>query len=391
MKDFKEFLFEEFGILVEERKTKDNLSQDSSKIQGHLMNYVDPFLSAEQREAAAKSSPVYAERYKKAKNQGEHGALHNPDPSATTHTTGSSYPGVPAGTNVKVTGIKQKIIDGKPKQFVTTQDHGDLPVTALLKPTSLKKPARTDKGFQVESQISDNLDWQAAGSTKHGHDYAYMPGHPKGIKGKVVTAGNPPLLKGESKLSRGKMGQSQLNWDSENGWRVSNEDLRKHFEKTKVVGPDGKERKLLDHLNTFHGNGIIDKGFSVQAPRGIARAYLASSGKNSLHVHNYDEKKGIDHGTTYTVGDNNPLEGRTGLGHIGDKELENFDGTINIEKTVSGKPGTTQLIHRPRETVMRSYANRSQEDPDNNMNLYDPEHAAKFKQTVKKLIKEHKE
>lgn len=388
MIDFKEFLYEEFGILLE-RKTKDNLSQDSSKLQGHLMNYIDPFLSKEQREKAAKSSPAYKERYDKAKNKGEHGALHNPDPSATTHITGSGYPGVPAGTKVKVTGIKQVMKNGKPVHMVTTQDHGELPITALLKPTSLKKPARTDKGFQVESQISDNLGWEAAGSTKHGHDYAYQPNHPKGIRGKVVTAGNPPLLKGESKLSRGKMGQSAINWDSENGWRISNEDIRKHFEKTRVVGPDGKERKLLDHLNTFHSNGIIEQGFSTQAPKGTARAYLNGSGKNSLHVHHYDEKKGIDHGTTFTIGDNNALAGRTGLGHISDKELENFDGTINIEKTVSGKPGITQVIHRPRESVMRAYANRSQEDPNNHMNLYDPEHADRFKNTIKKLIKNH--
>ena len=47
------------------------------------------------------------------------------------------------------------------------------------------------------------------------------------------------------------------------------------------------------------------------------------------------------------------------------------------------------MAHRPRETVMRAYANKSQEDPNNHMNLYDPDHAEKFKKQMKSIIKAH--
>jgi hypothetical protein len=390
MKDFKEFIFEEFGIIIEAKDpSKDNLSQTAAKLHGHLENYIAPFLSADQRERSARNTPAYKHRYDKAKDKGQDGALYNPDPKITTHVTASAHPGVPKGTKVKVTGIKQIMKNGKPHHIVTTQDHGDLPITALLKPTELKNPARTSKGFQVESQISDNLGWEAAGSTKHGHDFGYQPGHASGVRGKVMVAGTDPLVRGESKLSRGKMGQSALNWDSEKGWRLTNEGLRKHFEKGRIVGPDGKERKILDHLNTFHNNGIIEKGFNITAPKGTARAYLLGTNKNVLHLHHHNEAKGIDHGTTFTVGDDNPLAGRTGMGHLSSKELDNFDGVIAIGATKSGSPGVSDMAHRPRETVMRAYANKSQEDPNNHMNLYDPDHAEKFKKQMKSIIKAH--
>lgn len=391
MKDFKEFLFEEFDYLIEASKASERLSNDRAKIGGHIANYIAPFLSKKERKAMALSSEIFADKFSRMKNQDKDGELHNPDPNATTHEVGISQPGVPAGTKVRVTGIvHSRDADGKLVTKVKTKNHGELPLTSIMKPTSLRRAPITKTGFDVEGKISENLGWKPAGSSKHGYDYAYNPEHPKGIRGKVVeTSTGVPLLRGESKLIKGKMGDSALNWDSGKGWYLTNADVKDSFSKAQVTGPDGKNRKLIDHLNTFHSNGIIEKGFSMQAPKGTAREYLTKTNKNSVHLHETDAKKGIDRGTTYTIGDNNPLRGQTGLGHISDKELENFDGKIEIGRTTPGLPGRTAAVHRPHKSVMQEYASRSETNPDEHMNLYNPEHAEKFRKTISKLIKEH--
>jgi len=72
----------------------------------------------------------------------------------------------------------------------------------------------------------------------------------------------------------------------------------------------------------------------------------------------------------------------TTLGHLDDKDLDRLDGKINVAATQSGK---TQVIHRPKHTVMKEYSNLSTTLPDLHRDVSQADHA----QEVKKLLDKH--
>ena len=339
-----------------------------SKGKRHTKNYVMDYLSSEGRKKTADS---FAKHGGLGDIGSGHGKLHSDND--TTHELRTSQNGHPAGTQVKVTHAS---VDDKGSITIHTKDHGSFSQAALQKPSELKKPAITKTGFDVEGKIAHNLGTQAAGSTKHGYDFQYSSGRGH-VRGKVKEVGAAPDIRGESKLDKGKMGQSVFKHDATKGWHFTNKAVGDHFEKAKVTGSDGKERGLLDHFNHFHGNGKIEKSYSIDAPKGSTKNYLSTSNVNSLHLHNKDANRG----TTFTIGDTH-LKGKTKLGHLSDDHLHALDGKISIEKTTTG---STNAAHRPKAPVMKQYANLSHTDSANHRDLTDENHAAEFKTHIDTL------
>lgn len=334
----------------------------------HTKNYVMDYLSAEGRKKTAQS---FAQHGGIGDIGTSNGNLHTGE---ATHTLKTAQNGHPAGTKVKVT---HATVDNKGAITIHTQDHGSFSQAALMKPGELKRPAKK-AGFDVESKIAENLGTEAAGSTKHGYDYQYSSGRGH-VRGKVKEVGAAPDIRGESKLDKGKMGQSVFKHDPEKGWHFTNSPIGNHFEKARIKGSDGVERGLIDHFNHFHSNGKIEKGYSIAVPKGATRNYLNTSNVNSLHLHN----KAANKGTTFTIG-NTSLKGKTKLGHLNDEHLDALDGKLVIEKTSTG---STQAIHRPKATVMKQYANLSTSDSENHRDLTNEEHAKEFKAHVDAITK----
>jgi len=341
----------------------------------HLKNYVMPMLSAEGRKRTADSFANHG-----ALDHEGHGE--NYDPKAEHNFTLATKQGPhEAGTPVQVTHVLQ----GPNNSLIAhTAHHGQVSLAALNKPEGLKRAPITREGFNVEGTIAKHLGTTAAGSTKHGYDFHYGSGGSE-VRGKVKeveavdkkTGGATPVVRGESKLDKGKMGQSTLKHDKVKGWHFTNEALASHLEKTQING-----KPILDHLNEHHPNGVIDRPYTVPAPAGMAQHYLKTSNVNTLHIHN----KKAGRGTTFTIGNNNKLKGKTRLGHLSHADLERLNGSISIEKTTTG---STTAAHRPKHGVMKELANMSQTNPDQHRDLTNEEHAKEFKQHLAANIKEN--
>lgn len=333
----------------------------------HVKNYVMPFLSSAGRKKTAKAFADHAD-LGDASTHGEH---HKPE-AEHTHELATKQGSHPAGTKVKVTHVTL----GSNNSIVAhTEKHGSVPLSALKKPASVKKPAITRMGFDVEGKIAKHLGTTAAGSTKHGYDFHYG----SKVRGKVKevseidkkTGGASPLIRGESKLDKGKMGQSTLKHTKEKGWHFTNEAVGKHFEKAKING-----KPLLQHMNEKHPRGIIEHSYSIDAPKGSTRNYLNTSNVNSLHIHN--KKTGT--GTTYSIG--HELKGKTNLSHLHDKDIDRLDGKLSIEKTTTG---STQVAHRPNHPVMKELSLKSSNEPGKHVDLTNKQHASEFRGHVDKI------
>jgi hypothetical protein len=369
MLNFKQFLNEEY--ILEAKGLEGSIGTERKGFR-HIMNYVLPYMSDKQR---AKFSQRHSNMFNLSKMKPGHGTSYNPDPNATTHTLASSVNGHAAGTPVRVTGVD---VDDKGKIMVQTANHGSMQMSKLDKPGELKKPVITKGGFDVEAKIAKNLGTEAAGSTGTAFDYSYRGSEEGGIRGKArKIESDKPYLRGESKQNKAKMGESSIKWDSgTRQWNFTNAKLAPHFSQTMVNG-----KPILQHLNeTFpDGNG---KSFSTDAPEGTARTYLNNLGVNSLHLHRTEKatkrKAAIDHGTTFTIGSGNDLQGKTNLGHLDDDEIDKLDGKIRLE---AGGHGSIKLSHTPNPTVFKEYADRSRV-MEGHGDLTDENHASIFRSHV---------
>lgn len=388
MKNFKSFLAEEYSVVLTEAAGSSmvgTVNDSEKKGLRHLRNYIMPTLSKSQKRSVLSS---FARHLNPDDFDKEHGASYDPtNPDKSTHILTSKYGAHDKGTAITATGAYH---DDQGRIFIKTKQHGDIPQSKLGVPGGLAKAA-PDKGFKVEEVIAKNFGTKPAGSTGTAYDFVSHndAGGGKATKGNRLqgkikeTSGEDEekietpftRLQGESKLERGKMGQSACNYNKEKGrWEFTNAKLAKHFAKVKVQGAP-----LLQHLNENYSDGVINKGFSVPSPRGMARAYLGTSNVNSLHIHNGKTNKG----TTFTIGDDNPLLGKTTLGHLTNRDIDKLDGKIHIAETKSGK---TQVIHRPHEPTMRQYANLSTDQPELHRDVTNEKHAGE----IKKLIDKHR-
>jgi hypothetical protein len=274
-----------------------------------------------------------------------------------------------------------------------------------MKPESLRKVgSKGQAGFDVEKRISDNLGTEAAGSSAVGFDFHWADKDGKKVvrgktkivetvkSGKAVKGKDAPDVRGESKLSKGKFGQSVVSYqDGKWGFRNSSK-MNSAFEKSNVVGPDGKTRTILEHLNKYHKDGKISKGFTARAAAGTARQYLSSSDINTLHVHHRekDKKTGkitIDRGTTYTIG-NTSLKGKTNLGHLSEEDIGRLDGSVNVQASGTGR---AEVTHRPSQSIMKELAGNAHGDKAHmHGDLSNAGHASQFVEHVKKHIAKSK-
>lgn len=396
MLGFKQYLSED--LLIEGKNNLHGKAGADGKALGHVRDYVMPYLSSQGREKTVKGlKPLGAIKVDTSVS----GEKHNPK-AASTHTLQSSYGEHKAGTQVKITHVSAGGEDGK-NLFAHTESHGKIPLSKIAKPAELKKKPKTQAGFDAEAKISKNFGTKAAGSSATGFDFHYTgasTGKKPVVRGKTryVETGQKavkgivrPDVRGESKLLKGKFGQSVVSFEKGKGWAFrNNKKMDPMFEKAKVTGSDGKERNLIDHLNTFHKSGKIERGITARAAQGTAKHYLDSNDINTLHIHHFEKDKNtgkvkVDRGTTYTVGKTS-LKGKTSLGHLDDSQIHKLDGAVSI---LASGTGRAEVTHRPSQSVMREYAGNAHGDKSaQHRDLSNAEHAKEFSQHVDKHIAE---
>jgi hypothetical protein len=379
-------LFENESELLEESGLHGSIrGTESYKAISHFKGYVAPYLSKEEVKKAKKQMERFGNVSNVKEEDGEFSGKNAPDKEGT-HELNTKHEDYPSGTKIKVFGLHH--IDDNGKIYLHTS-HGVIPQSKLKKPEQLRRENKSVAGFDVEGKIAKNLGGVPAGSTGTAHDFSYgkNPDGSSTVRGKThviedtsktkkaLKTDDKPVVAGESKLTNVKMGAGGLKWNKQTGWSFSSKhkEFEKHInENAKVHQEDGSEMGLIEHLNKHHPNGVIDKGFTIKAPAGSARSYFRSTGANALHVHD----KKTDKGTTFTVGDDNELKGKTKLGHLSNSDMdENLDGVINVEAT---KTGAAALYHRPNAVKMRHLAALSTIDSEHHRDLTNPEHAGEF-------------
>lgn len=299
-----------------------------------------------------------------------HGSLHDPN-RGYTHKLFSAHESYPAGTPISIDHVFHK----DNKIYAKTTEHGDIPINKIEKPKGLKTERRGQYGFDVESRVAKNLGrTKAAGSSNVDKDFEYY--HPRDtveptVKGSIKTVEPPlsPMVRGESKLEKGRFGVTNIQY-KDGKWQFGGHPkMHKIFAKTMVLGPDGVQRPILEHLNSYASDGVVKKGFSASAPKGTARHYINNSDVNALHIHD----KSTGNSTTFTVG--NELKGKTKLGHMDSSDLDRLDGRITVEPSA---PGKARIAHSPNTAAMRHYANLSVTDAEHHRTLENSNHAKEF-------------
>jgi hypothetical protein len=363
---FKSFL-DRGELLNEKQNMEGNIGSEKKGIR-HLTNYVLPYMSDENRQQVARK---FTQHISSGKIKSGNGSNYNPDQNTNTHTLASDTNGHKAGTPVRVIGARH---DNEGKIFVQTAMHGEVQMSKLNKPEELKKPNITQGGFTVEDKLAKNLGGTAAGSTGTAHDFSYR-GEEGGIRGKArKIETDQPYLRGEAKQNKANMGVSSLKFDKDKKkWDFTNEHLRDTF--AKATHPDSG-LPVLEHLNKFHSNGVIPNGFTASAAPGTVRSYLRGINANSLHLHRTESagkrKEAIDHGTTYSIGDDNTFKGKTKMSHLANEDLDKLDGKLTVESTTTG---STRAAHKPSFKHFKEYADNSVTNPDQHVDLTREDHA----------------
>jgi hypothetical protein len=379
---FLEFITEDF--LIEKAGEGMKSSIKDFKTKGHIKRYIFPYLSAEQKKVSANDlSSIFNDKDIKDSDLETDGEFHNPK-SKNTHSLSIKYGQHEAGTPVNITGLH---VEGN-TVMARTKDHGIIPLSKIGKPESLAAENITSEGFKLESKLQKNIDprFKPAGST--GESWDYVAGDPDtehSIKGKAVKKDeSKPIFRGESKASKKgtvAMGTISAGYNIKTGqWEYSKSTKSKMGEKFEEAVHPESGLSIIDHLNKHYPEGNLTRGFSMQAPAGTARHYLNGLGANSLHLHRYAvDSTGnyvMNHGTTYTVGDNNHFEGQLGMGHLSNEDLNKLDGTLTVEPAGFGK---IQIKHRPKPSVFNEYADRSQKNPEKHLDVSQEDHGVIFR------------
>lgn len=385
MLKFSEFLVEKAGEGM-------SSSIKSVKTKGHIKRYIFPYLSSEQKKVSVNDlSSIFNDKDAKESDLENHGEYHNPT-SKNTHTLSLKYGEHEAGTPVNITGVH---IEGN-TVMARTKDHGVIPISKIGKPESLAAESKTSEGFKLEHKLQKNIDprFKPAGSTGESWDYvAGDPDSKHSIKGKAVKKDeSKPFFRGESKASKKgtvAMGTISAGYNEKTGqWEYSKKSKSKMKDKFEEATHPESGLSIIDHLNKFHPDGNLPNGFSVQAPAGTSRHYLNGLDANSLHLHRYAvDSRGnyvTNHGTTYTIGNDNHFKGKLGMGHLSDEDLDRLDGTLTVEPSGAGK---IQIKHRPKPAVFNEYANRSQEKPEEHLDISNEEHGAKFRKIFANYVR----
>jgi hypothetical protein len=386
-----------FDYLVEAAGDPMNGSFGNIKGKLHVKNYILPFLSADQKKSVAKNLALH---FKPGEiNTEKDGENHNPDShtheivAKTGHKdplTGEKYE---TGTKVKIVGLRHTDDN---KIIAQTENHGEIPVSKLGKPESLAKASITQEGFDLEALLQKHADprFKPAGST--GESYDFVAGDPKSkmsVRGKAVKKDESvkPFLRGESKTSKKgtvAMGTITISHNPETGWEFSTGKSKMAPIIENVRHPK-TGLSILEHLNKEYPDGRLPKGFTLDALPGTASHYLKTLGANALHLHRYAKDDNgnytLNHGTTYTVGDENPFKGRIGMSHLSDEDLKNLDGKLVFEQSGVGK---IQVKHRPPSTTFNKLADASLNDEETHVDLSKGHHGERFRKSYASVLEE---
>lgn len=388
MLNFADFLAEAAGDALK-------ANTNDAKTKGHIKRYIFKMLSSEQKKQSLNDlGDYFNDKDVKDSDHHNHGETHDPN-AEFTHTMSSSHGGHAKGTPIKVTGVYR---DGN-TIMARTSGHGTMPISKLAKPGKLAASSITKMGTDVENELQSNLDptVKPAGNSKTAFDFTAgdISNKERSVRGKVVKnleGETAPIIRGEAKASKTgsvAMGSSELRYTPEKKWHFTNKDLADKFGESTV---SASGLKLIDHLNTHHSDGIISKGFSVGAAPGTASEYLRRANNNMLHLHRYGTDKNgnvtTNHGTTYTIGDDNSLKGQLGVGHLSEDDLLNLDGRLQIEATRSSSGGSTSTVkHKPPVKIVKQLANNSITNPESHGSLHNKDHAEKIRGRFEDFLK----
>lgn len=329
MLDFKDFLTED--------EKKKFLSIGGSKGLRHAINYVKPFVGANE-----------------------------------TLEIGKDHENMKAGTRVRVLAQHEKdnkhytevVPEGSDKSII-------VPNSVLLKREELIKK-RGERGFKAENVVADVLknegmmkkETQSAGSSG-GHDFHVLTGGGAALGGEERDDIEHELG-GESKIDLGaKFGSISLSHHPVHGWQVS-EKSRKHkphfasaIERA-TVNVGGKPKPLLQHLNDTWGNPSdgrhlpnVTSSTEDDAP---AQAYFRDHGVHVLHVHS--------HGT-YRVGDSDAADAfNTNL-----PTIKGMTGRFTVGRERRG--GIVQASFRPHKKSLNKSSVDIVQNPEDRARLKD--------------------
>lgn len=389
MRNFIDFLIEAAGEGMDS-----NIK--SVKTKGHIKRYIFPYLSSEQKKNSAKGlKSIFNDKDNSDSNLESHGDQYDPK-AESTHNLASKFGEHEKGTPVSVTSLH---VDGG-TVMAKTKNHGIIPISKLGKPAKVAAANKTSEGFELERMLQKNIDprYKPAGSS--GESWDFVAGDPESdqsIKGKAVKKDeSKPIFRGESKASKKgavAMGTISAEYNKDKGlWEYSGKTKSKMGDKFAEAVHPTSGLSIIDHLNRHYPDGKITSGFTVDAPQGTTRHYLNGIGANSLHLHRYAKDANgnytMNHGTTYTIGNDNMFRGALGLGHLSDDDLDALDGKLTVEPSGAGK---IQIKHRPKTGVFNAYANRSKDNPEEHLDLSKEEHGNVFKTNFANHIKKLKQ
>jgi len=395
MLGFSQYLVEAAGKAL-------SASVSGMKTKGHIKRYILPFLSSQQKKQSLLDLGNYfSEKDVQDSNQHSHGEQHDPK-AKQTHFLSSKHGQHEKGTGVRVTGV----YNDNGTIMARTANHGNMPISKLGTPEKLAGKQKSKHGLELEPRLQTSIDpsRKPAGSTKTAHDFSAgdTRNGGKAVRGKAVkgkeVAGEESLIRGEAKTTKADkpaMGTSELHYDPEKkNWAITNAGVSNQFSRATVNNEktEGKPMSLLDYLNKHHADGNIDKGFSARANPGTTVEYLKNANSNALHLHRYKEDDNgnvtEEHGTTFTIGDNNPLKDKLGMAHLGEADLDRLDGSLRIEKSRPKRNGgsITTVKHNPNPTVYREYATHSTNNPETSIGIHNTEHGAKVRERLNSIL-----
>lgn len=382
------FKFSEYLTEAAGKALQSNVSNIKTK--GHIKRYIFPLLSAEQKKQSLYDlGKFFSDKDVAESDQHNHGTLHNPK-AEFTHELASNHGENKKGTGVRVTGV----YNNNGTITARTANHGDMPISKLGTPSELAAAPKTSEGFELEHVLQKNVDprFKPAGSTGDSWDFvAGDPNEENSIKGKAVKKDeSKPIFRGESKASKKgtvAMGTATIKYNKDaKKWEYSQgkSKMQPKFEEA-VHQTSGLS--ILDHLNKYHKNGKFDKRFSTPATPGTTQHYLNGIGANALHLHRYAKNSRgeytMNHGTSYTIGDDNLFKNKLGIAHLDNEGVNRLDGSLNVDPAGEG---VVQIKHRPKPAVFKELADKSREDPENHMDLSKEEHGNLFRDRYNKHL-----
>ena len=222
--------------------------------------------------------------------------------SDETHHLASDAGHIKQGEAVR---IDKHEIDDSGKHYVHVAKAGNnktvrVPQSALLKNKQAKNRGLANEGILAKHLQKHGLMKRAGAGFTAGNDFEL---HDKRTDSKIpgssgehhVTGGNPRAIQGEHKsdIKTTAWGQLSVSPHPETGkWHISDKNRAKRpeyaasIEKATVTGPDGKTRKLLDHMDKYDPPGTTNKtgGQSDTTDLHPAHAYMRDHHVHVAHV-----------------------------------------------------------------------------------------------------------